>query len=121
MTFNNRIIRKFFDRVHGVIAADVDKCLDLQLVQDTENFLINLHVLMDLRKFVTAGTKKCRRCPLQQLDIHIRMNLRGKIHVLLIQKSLDAVKHTVYFVKTTFNRCLVNPRKAGINNRSRPA
>ena len=32
MTFNNRIIRKFFDRVHGVIAADVDKCLDLQLV-----------------------------------------------------------------------------------------
>ena len=50
---------------------------------------------MDLRKFVTAGTKKCRRCPLQQLDIHIRMNLRGKIHVLLIQKSLDAVDHAI--------------------------
>ena len=71
MTFDNRIIRKFFDRIHGVIASDVDKCLDLQLVQDTENFLINLHVLMDLRKFVTAGTKIRTRCCLDQFKFAI--------------------------------------------------
>ena len=29
---NNRVIRKFFDRIHRIVAADIDKSINFQLI-----------------------------------------------------------------------------------------
>jgi len=96
------VIAQLFDRVHGIIAADIDKRLNIQAVQNFKNFLKNLPVLMNFRQFIPTGAEKSGRRPLQKFNVQFRMNLSGQIHVFFIQKSLNAMKHTVYFVKTTF-------------------
>ena len=62
MTCYDRVVRKFLDRVHRVISADVDESLDVQFIQDTEYFFVNFFVLMDLRQFVAAGAEEGCRC-----------------------------------------------------------
>ena len=54
MSGDDRIVRELFDRIHGIISADVDKCLDIQFVEDLEDLFIYFAVLMDLRQFVAA-------------------------------------------------------------------
>ena len=49
-------IRKLLDRIHGIIAADIDEHLDVQLIQDAEDLLIDIRVLVDIRQLKTAGT-----------------------------------------------------------------
>ena len=45
----NGVIGKLFDGVHGVVAADVNKALDLQLVQDPKDLFKNFRIFMDFR------------------------------------------------------------------------
>ena len=118
MSFDNGIIRQLLDGIHGIVAADINKRIDLQFVQNRENFLINLHVLMDLRKLISAGPQKCGRRPLQKLNIQIGMNLCGHIHILLIQKALNPVQHAVHLVEATLNGVFVNACQAGVDDRS---
>ena len=47
------------------------------------------------------------------------MDLRGQIHIHLIQQTLNAVEHAVYFVESSLLRRLIDPCQAGINNRGR--
>ncbi len=118
MSLDDRIIRQFLDGVHGVVSTDIDESLNLQLVQNLENFLIDFGILMDLRQLKPAGTQKCGRGSLQQFNVHVRMNLGGQIHILLIQKALNAVEHSVYFMESSFLGSLIDTSKTGINHRS---
>ena len=76
---------------------------------------------MNLRQLVTAGAKECGRCPLQQLDVHVGMNLSSQVHILLIQKTLNAMEHSVYLVESSLLCGLVHAREAGIDYGSRSA
>ena len=64
ISHHNRIVGKLFDRIHRVIAPDIDKRLNIQLIQKLKNLLIHFPVLMDLRQFITARPQVCRRSPL---------------------------------------------------------
>jgi len=56
LSCKDRIIRQFLDSIHGIISADINECINVQLIQDFENLFINCFIFMNLRKFVTAGT-----------------------------------------------------------------
>lgn len=47
------------------------------------------------------------------------MNLRGQIHIHLIQKTFNAVKHTVNLMEASLLCSLVYTCKAGIDHSSR--
>ena len=48
------IVGKLLNGIHRIITANVDKCINIQLVQDLENLLINISVFMYFRKLVPA-------------------------------------------------------------------
>ena len=52
----DRIVGQLFNRVHGIISADVNKCLDVQLVEDIKDFIIYFSVFVDFRQLVAAGS-----------------------------------------------------------------
>ena len=54
---DNAVVRQLLDRVHRVVAADVDKAVDLEILKDLEDLLIERLVLMDLRKLVAAAAE----------------------------------------------------------------
>ena len=85
----NGIIRQLFDGIHGIVSADIDKRLDLQFIQYLEYLFVYLRILVNVRQLIPTGAQECRRCSLQQFDIHVGVNLRGQVHILLIQKSLN--------------------------------
>ena len=58
------VIGQLLDRVHGIVSADVDEALHVQLVEDLENLHVDLLVLVDGRQLVAAGAEKGRRRPL---------------------------------------------------------
>ena len=114
---NDSIIRQLLDSIHGIISANVDKCIDLQFVQNIKDFLIDSSVFMDFRKLITAGTQKCGRSPFQKLNVKLGMDLGRKVDILLVKQPLDSVKHSIYLVKATLYCILVYARKTGINYR----
>ena len=116
VSFYDCVIRQFLDGIHGIISSDIDEGINFQFIQNFKNFVINFHVLMDFRQFKTAGTQECRWGSFQQLDIQIRMNLCGHIHISLIQQTLNTIQHTIYFVKATLNCVLINTSQTGVNN-----
>ena len=64
MSLDNGIIRQLLDGIHGIIASDIDKDLNIQLIQYGKYFFIKCRILMDIRQLITAGTQECRRRPL---------------------------------------------------------
>ena len=64
MSLQNRVVGQLLDGVHGIVSADVDECLNLQLVHDFEQLLINLRILMNLGQLIPAGAQESRRRPL---------------------------------------------------------
>ena len=114
---NDGIIRQLLDGIHGIISADVDKCIDFQFVQNIKDFLIDSSVFVDFRKLITAGTKKCRRGPFQKLNVKLGMNLGRKVDILLVKQTLDSVKHSIYLVKATLYCILIYTCKTRINYR----
>ena len=64
MSLDNGIIGQLLDGIHGIIAADIDKDLDVQLIQYGKYLLIKCRVLMNIRQLIPAGAQECRRRPL---------------------------------------------------------
>ena len=56
-TGDDSVIGKLLDGVHGIVAADIDKAVNLQIRQDLEDFFIDLPAVVDVRKLVAAGTQ----------------------------------------------------------------
>ena len=121
MALQDGVVGQLLDGVHRIVPADVDECLNLQLVHDFEQLLIDFRILMDLRQLIAAGAQESRRRPLQELDVDIGMNLCGQVHILLVQEALNAVEHSVYLVEASLLGGLVDPRQAGIDHSGRAA
>ena len=64
ISHHNRVVGKLFDRIHGVISSDIDKCFNIQLVQNFKDLFIYFSVFMNFRKFVPAGSQICSRSSL---------------------------------------------------------
>ena len=71
---------------------------------------------MDFRKFKPAGPQECGRSSFQQLNIQFGMDLSGKIDILLVQKALDPMEHSVHFVKSPLDGVPVYSRQTGIDH-----
>ena len=56
MSLDNGIIGQLLDGIHGVIASDIDKDLNIQLIQYGKYLLIKCRVLMNIRQLIPAGT-----------------------------------------------------------------
>lgn len=69
LSCQDRIVRKFLDRVHGIVSANIDKCINVKTVQYIKDSLIDSLIFMDLRKFKTAGSQKSGWCSLEEFDI----------------------------------------------------
>ena len=68
---HNSVVGKFLDGVHGVISTDIDKRLNIQLVENRKNFLVHRFILMNLRQFVAAGSEESCRRPLQKFCVQL--------------------------------------------------
>ena len=64
ITLDNRIVGKLFDRIHGIVSANIDEGFDFQLLQDFENLLIYFRILVNFRQLIPAGTEKRSGRPL---------------------------------------------------------
>ena len=71
----DRVVGKLFDGIHGVVSADIDKRFDIEFIEDLEDLLIDALVLVDLRQFEPAGSKKRGRRSLQKFNIQFGMDL----------------------------------------------
>ena len=40
MTGDDGVVRQLFDCVHGIISAYIDKCFNIQLIKNTEDFIV---------------------------------------------------------------------------------
>ena len=118
MPLHDGIIGQLLDGIHGIVSSDINEGFDVQLVQNLENLLVDLTVLMDLRKLEPAGAKECGRSSLQQLDVHVGMDLSGQIHILLVQKALNSVKHSVNLVEASLSGRLIDACQTGIDHGS---
>ena len=111
------IIGKLFYGVHGVITANIEKCRNLQFFQNFKNSLIDSLICTDLRKLITTRSQEGCRGSLQKFHIHVIADLLPQIHYLFLQKSLDAVTHTVYGLRAHILCCLIDTGKACIDHR----
>ena len=111
------IIGKLFYGVHGVITADIEKCRNLQFFQNCKYFLIDSFIFTALRQLIAAGAQEGCRCSLQKFHIHIVTYFLSKIYYLFLQKTLDAVTHTVYGIRPHILCCLIDTGKACIDHR----
>ena len=111
------IIGKLFYGIHGIIATDIEKCHDLQFFQNCKNSLIDSFICTDLRKLITTRSQEGCWGSLQKFHIHIVTYFLSKIYYLFLQKSLDAVTHTVYGIHPHILCCLIDAGKTGIDYR----
>ena len=110
------IVGKLLNGVHGVIAADIEKVLYLQLVQNGKYLIVYLPVITNLRQLETAGTQISGGRSFQKLNIQIRLDVLLQIHIPLLQKPLYAVEHAVHLPGAPVLGCLKHACQAGINH-----
>ena len=110
------VVRELPYRVHRVVAADVDKDFNVQFVEQRKHLVKDFLVLVDLRKFVAAGAEESRRRALQKLELQLIPDIVREIHILLIQKALNAEAHPVDLLIATFFCCLEDTRKTRIDD-----
>ena len=110
------IVGKLADGIHGVISADIDEDLNLQLVQKLEDSFVNFLILVDLRQLVAAGAQECGGSSLQKREVQLILDIIGEIDILLIHETLDAVAHAVNLVVASFHGGLEYAGKAGVDD-----
>ena len=77
----------------------------MELIKD---LVIELLVLVDLGELKAAGSQKCRRCPAQQFDMQVMLDVPGHIDDIALDQTLDAMTHAVYFLGTALFSCGVD-------------
>ena len=85
------------DRIvgHGNGYGRIDQYLNDLLVKDIENLLIYILVSLYWRQLVSACSEESRRCSLEQRKILRAGDIVFDINYILLQKSLDAMMHTI--------------------------
>ena len=119
-----RVCRQLCDRVHRVVAADVEEIADVILLEDREELLENaLGILPYLRELLTAGAERRRRGVLEHIDALIVRKRLAEIDQTLLKETLNAVAHTVQRLDRTvvyvFLHTADDTRKRRVDRRSR--
>ena len=118
---HRRIIGKHLHRIHRVISADVEQDFDIVFLKNLEDFIVDFFVAFDFRKFITAGSKECRRSSLQQFDILVIPDILSHINKIVLQESFDTMMHTVNFLNSDFSCIAYNACKRRVDYSGRTA
>ena len=115
------VIAQLADRVHAVVAADVEEVADIQLFEDGEQLFIHVRVRQAVRQLITAAPQIRGRRALEQLDFKGRAERRGQIGHAIIEQPRHAVEHAVNAVRAAHHTGLKHACKARVDDRRRAA
>ena len=106
------------DRVHRVVAADVEHCADIVLLEQLKQLDERGFVDIRLGQFVAAAAQKAGRRALEQLNIHLVGQHFIQVDELALQHTGDAVLHAVDVCSAAGLGGLVDARQAGVDDGS---
>ncbi len=115
------IVTEHLHRIHRVIAARIEKCIDVMRFHDPEDVLVDILVSLDLRHLEAAGTQEGRRCSLEQLNAHRICKVLVQINQLVLQKALNAVNHSVNMLCTCCLCAGIHARDGRVDDGGRAA
>ncbi len=89
------VLGKLVYGVHRIVAADIEKGVNIQFFKRFEDMFVSLFVALYCRQFIAAGAEEGRRRALQKVHIQVVFDVRGKVHNVPVQKPFNAVHHSV--------------------------
>ena len=115
------IVAQLADRVHAVVAADIEEVSDIHAVEDREQVFIDLGMLEIAGQLVAAASQIGGRAALEQLDLKRGAQRRTQIDHTALEQALDAVQHAVDMLRTAHLAGLQHACQARVNDTGRAA
>ena len=109
------------DRVHRVVAADVEHRADVVLPEQLKQLHKRLLVNDGVGQLVAAAAQEAGRRALEQLNVHLVAQHGIQIDELALEHALDAVLHPVDMGCAAGLGGLIDARQTGVDDGSRAA